>query len=120
MLKETIKKAKYINNLNSNQAVGDKLGVSGVTVGRWAKLDSIPEDEHAHDLAVLAGDDPADLMVYCLEMRAQRPELKRTFQRIKSALLAAMVVSVHCILCKIAFTTVSRRNESVNASNSII
>jgi hypothetical protein len=105
-LRELIEKAVKENG--SMQNVADKLNVRFVTIHRWKTEQSFPTIENAHQLAILADLDPAQVITDILIQTEKRQEVKSTLERIKSILSAAagvipalMLYVQYCILCKI-------------------
>jgi len=86
--------AKSNNQIESDNALAKRLHVSQAALWKWRKGDFLPKIEHAHDLAILAGLDPAEVIADILVMSEKSPEVRKTLERLKSGLATAAAVAL--------------------------
>lgn len=106
-INDLIDLAKKKSNFSSDLELTKALGISHGVPYQW-RNGALPKIEHAHQLAILAGLDPADVITDILIKSEKAPEVRSTLERIKKILAAAagvipaLLVTIHqCILCKI-------------------
>jgi transcriptional regulator with XRE-family HTH domain len=103
--------AKNHSGVKSDTALAGKLGISQTAVWKWRNGQDLPKPEHGHELARLAGIDPAPVVLDLWEAAAKTSALQETISRLKkvwtvsSATLLVigtqLEAAANCILCSI-------------------
>jgi transcriptional regulator with XRE-family HTH domain len=103
--------AKAHAGIPSDTALAKVLGTSQAAVWGWRAGRAAPRPENAQQLAELAGEDPAVIVLETLQQSAKTDALRETIARLKkvwtasNALLVVMTLQLEavavCILCSI-------------------
>lgn len=96
-----IDRAKEKSGIDSDRKLAMCLSVSHTAVGKWRSGKDLPKTAYAHKLAQMAGLDPAQVIIDIQIQGEKKPEVRQTLERLKSALLAAILIVPQCILCQI-------------------
>lgn len=64
-------KARATRSIPSDMALGERLGVSRQAVSNWRHGEKFPDEETIAQLAILAGDDPAQWLVAIKAVRTE-------------------------------------------------
>ncbi|MBD9377958.1 DUF3693 domain-containing protein [Pseudoxanthomonas sp. PXM04] len=93
-----IDKARARAGIASDSALAATFGVHRQAVSKWRTGDAYPDEEHIAEMAVLAGDDPAQWLV---AIKAVRTEGKAG--KVWAALAKRLGAAAAVVLCAIGF-----------------
>ncbi len=94
--------AKEKQNLSSDRKLAHLLKLSATALSKWRLELAEPSEEHAIQLAKLAGMDPAEFLIDVQMRTAKSSELSRTLHDIKHRLAFYAITQacvLQCILC---------------------
>lgn len=96
--RELLEAAKSARGLPSNYRLARELDVPEKTVQRWNTGKNSPDDVHAAQLAVLAGLDPAEVVVSIRAERSTEPAMRSLWEGIAKKLERAGVAALAVFL----------------------
>jgi len=105
-----IDKARQRGNIASDSALATLFGVQRQAVSKWRNGDAYPDEDHIAEMAVMAGDDPAQWLV---AIRAVRSE--GTAGKYWAALAKRLAATAMTLALGVSFALPARAQDAVAA-----